>query len=116
MEQNTSENEVVINEAESATVPGPQPVAEGTETPATEAAPVESPAEFVPEKPIYNADDLDARVKKFNEGLKALQDECELTLAAEPKIINGMVYAEPKVIDTRMINAQREMERKAGGK
>lgn len=107
MEQNTSENEVVTSEAESAT-PGPQ-TAEGTQT---AADPVESPAEFIPEKAVYNADDLDARVKKFNEGLKVLQVEYELTLGAEAKIVNGMVFAEPKVLDTRMINAQRELEEK----
>ncbi len=51
---------------------------------------------------------LQERVEGFNTELKVLLQKYELALGAEARIANGMVLADPKVIDAREIKKEAE--------
>jgi hypothetical protein len=48
-------------------------------------------------------DDLAKRVANFNTDLKVLLGKYELALGAEPRIQDGKVVADPRVLDARTL-------------
>lgn len=47
--------------------------------------------------------DIDERVAAFNAGLKELLGKYELALGAEPRLENGKIVADPRVLDGRTL-------------
>lgn len=58
----------------------------------------------VPAAPIAN--DLDVRLAAFNVDLRAICGKHEIKLAAQPRIFNGLIVADPVAQDARVAAAE----------